>query len=349
MQPPGAESAVICRMEVKTRSQEDEGMPDLTMKQLLEAGVHFGHQTRRWNPKMKPYIFAARNGIYIIDLQKTLQFFKKAYQFVVDTVANGGKILFVGTKKQAQDAIKEEAERAGMLYVNNRWLGGTLTNWATIKRNIARLRELGELLADEERLSAYPKKEVLSLRRQYEKLEKTLGGIRDMEELPDALYIVDPRKEHIAVAEARKMFIPIVAIVDTNCDPDEIDYVIPGNDDAIRAIRLFTSKIADACLEGKEIYEARLKEEEAAAAEAAAQEEAMAEAGVGPAPEIVHAPPPDHAFVTPDSLVPDVEEAEEEEQEAAAAEEVKEAREPEEKIQQEEIPGEKEETYEDSE
>ncbi|MBE3571662.1 MAG: 30S ribosomal protein S2 [Moorella humiferrea] len=219
------------------------------MKQLLEAGVHFGHQTRRWNPKMAPYIFTERNGIYIIDLQRTVKMIEEAYNFVRDLARNGGKILFVGTKKQAQEAVKEEAERCGMFYVNVRWLGGTLTNFQTIRRRIERLKEL-ERMEEEGTFEVLPKKEVARLRHEKEKLERYLGGIKEMRNLPDALFIIDPRKERIAVAEGRRLGIPIVAIVDTNCDPDEIDYVIPGNDDAIRAVRLLTSKIADAVLEG---------------------------------------------------------------------------------------------------
>ncbi|PRR70497.1 30S ribosomal protein S2 [Moorella humiferrea] len=221
----------------------------ISMKQLLEAGVHFGHQTRRWNPKMAPYIFTERNGIYIIDLQRTVKMIEEAYNFVRDLARNGGKILFVGTKKQAQEAVKEEAERCGMFYVNVRWLGGTLTNFQTIRRRIERLKEL-ERMEEEGTFEVLPKKEVARLRHEKEKLERYLGGIKEMRNLPDALFIIDPRKERIAVAEGRRLGIPIVAIVDTNCDPDEIDYVIPGNDDAIRAVRLLTSKIADAVLEG---------------------------------------------------------------------------------------------------
>lgn len=232
-------------------------MSTITMKQLLEAGVHFGHQTKRWNPKMKEYIFGSRNGIYIIDLQKTVRLFKDAYKAVVDTVAAGGNVLFVGTKKQAQEAIAEEAQRAGMFYVNQRWLGGTLTNFRTIKKNIERMKKL-QTMKEDGTFEALPKKEVLQLEKERAKIEKTLGGIKDMEQLPQLVFIVDPRKERIAVHEARKLGIPIVAIVDTNCDPDEIDYVIPGNDDAIRAIRLISAKIADACLEGKQLYEAKL-------------------------------------------------------------------------------------------
>lgn len=224
-------------------------MAVVSMKQLLEAGVHFGHQTRRWNPKMAPYIFTERNGIYIIDLQRTVKKLEEAYNFVRDVAKEGGKILFVGTKKQAQETVKEEAERCGMFYVNVRWLGGTLTNFQTIRRRIERLKEL-EQMEEEGTLDLLPKKEVMALRKEKEKLERFLGGIKNMKQLPDALFIVDPRKERIAVAEARRLGIPIVAIVDTNCDPDEIDYVIPGNDDAIRAVKLITSKIADAVLEG---------------------------------------------------------------------------------------------------
>lgn len=226
-------------------------MSVVSMKQLLEAGVHFGHQTRRWNPKMKPYIFTERNGIYIIDLQKTVRKVDDAYNFVRQVGMDGGKILFVGTKKQAQEAVAEEARRSGDFFVNQRWLGGMLTNFDTIKRRVKRLAELKEQEASGqwERL---PKKEVSSLSRQKEKLEKYLGGIEGMRELPQAMFVVDPRKEHIAVTEARKLGIPIVGIVDTNCDPDEIDYVIPGNDDAIRAVRLLTAKVADALLEGRQ-------------------------------------------------------------------------------------------------
>ncbi|MGQ9825192.1 MAG: 30S ribosomal protein S2 [Desulfotomaculales bacterium] len=226
-------------------------MAIISMKQLLEAGVHFGHQTRRWNPKMAPYIFTDRNGIYIIDLQKTVRKIEEAYNFVKELSAAGGTVLFVGTKKQAQEAIREEATRAGMFYVNQRWLGGMLTNFKTIRHRIERLLELEKMEA-EGAFEALPKKEVAVLLREKEKLEKSVGGIKGMKKLPDALFVVDPRKERIAVAEARKLRIPIVAVVDTNCDPEEIDYVIPGNDDAIRAVRLLTSKIADAVLEGRQ-------------------------------------------------------------------------------------------------
>jgi len=230
------------------------------MKQLLEAGVHFGHQTKRWNPKMKPYIYGARNGIYIIDLQKTVSLFKTAYDFVVDTVAQGGSVLFVGTKKQAQEAIKEEAERCGMFFVNHRWLGGTMTNFVTIRLGIERLKYLEKIKIDGT-IQRFPKKEIINLDREYVKLLRNLGGIKEMDSLPKAVFVIDPRKEGIAILEARKLEIPLVSVVDTNCDPDEIDYIIPGNDDAIRAIRLITSKIADACLDGKAKREEMLQSE----------------------------------------------------------------------------------------
>jgi small subunit ribosomal protein S2 len=234
-------------------------MSDVTMKQLLEAGVHFGHQTSRWNPKMKPYIFGARNGIYIIDLQQTVRLFKEAYGFVRDLSAEGGTVLFVGTKKQAQDAIREEAERCGMFYVTNRWLGGMLTNFQTIKQSIARLIKLDETLESEAMSEALTKKEMIQIRRERDKLMASLGGIKNMKKLPDALFVVDPKKEEIAVKEANKLGIPVVAAVDTNCDPDVIDYKIPGNDDAIRAIRLFCTAIADAIIEGRELSEERAR------------------------------------------------------------------------------------------
>ena len=223
----------------------------VSMKQLLEAGVHFGHQTRRWNPKMARYIFTERNGIYIIDLQKTVKKLDEAYMFVRDIVANGGNVLFVGTKKQAGDSVREEATRAGAYYVNARWLGGMLTNFKTIRRRIDRLAQLRKMEEDGT-FELLPKKEVSKLNLEIEKLEKFLGGIKDMKKLPAAMFIVDPRKEKIAVAEAHKLGIPIVAIVDTNCDPDEIDYVIPGNDDAIRAVKLLSATRADAILEGRQ-------------------------------------------------------------------------------------------------
>ena len=221
------------------------------MKQLLESGVHFGHQTRRWNPKMAPYIFTDRNGIYIIDLQKTVKMVETAYNFIRDLALSGETLLFVGTKKQAQESVKEEAEKCGMFFVNQRWLGGMLTNFQTIRKRIDRLHELDKMEADGT-FKLLPKKEVAELMHERERLQKFLGGIKEMKRLPAALFIIDPRKERIAVAEARKLGIPIVAIVDTNCDPDEIDYIIPGNDDAIRAVRLLTSKMAEAILEGKQ-------------------------------------------------------------------------------------------------
>ena len=226
-------------------------MAVVSMKQLLEAGVHFGHQTRRWNPKMAKYIFTERNGIYIIDLQKTVRKIDEAYMFVRDVALSGKSILFVGTKKQAQESIESEAKRCGMYYVNNRWLGGMLTNFRTIRTRIARLNEI-DAMEQRGDFDVLPKKEVIQLLGEREKLEKNLGGIRNMKELPGALFVVDPRKEHIAVTEARILGIPIVGIVDTNCDPDEIDYVIPGNDDAIRAVKLIAGKLADAVLEGRQ-------------------------------------------------------------------------------------------------
>ena len=243
-------------------------MAVVSMKQLLEAGVHFGHQTRRWNPKMKEYIFTERNGIYIIDLQKTVKKVEEAYMFIRDVAEAGDSVLFVGTKKQAQESIKEEAERVGMYYVNSRWLGGMLTNFATIKTRIERLAQLRKMEEDGT-FNLLPKKEVVKLNLEIEKLEKYLGGIKEMKKLPGALFIVDPRKERNAVAEARKLHIPIVAIVDTNCDPDEIDYVIPGNDDAIRAVKLIAGIMANAILEGKqgEQFDAPEKEDAEAAAE----------------------------------------------------------------------------------
>ena len=226
-------------------------MAVISMKQLLEAGVHFGHQTRRWNPKMAKYIFTERNGIYIIDLQKTVKKVDEAYAFLRDVAAEGKSVLFVGTKKQAQEAIKEEALRANMFYVNERWLGGMMTNFQTIQKRVNRLKELEAMEADGT-FEVLTKKEVQGLRHEMEKLEKYLGGIKEMNKLPGALFVVDPRKERIAVAEARKLNIPIVAIVDTNCDPDEVDYVIPGNDDAIRAVKLLTGRMADAIMEGRQ-------------------------------------------------------------------------------------------------
>jgi small subunit ribosomal protein S2 len=224
-------------------------LANITMKELLEAGVHFGHQTKRWNPKMKEYIFGERNGIYIIDLQKTLKMFKEASKFVQDQVAEGKLVLFVGTKRQAQDAIAEEATRCGMFYVNQRWLGGLLTNWVTVQKSVKRLKELDEMATDG-RYELLPKKEVVKLERERKHLQANLAGIKNLNRLPDVLFVIDSNKEQIAVKEARKLGIPVVAVVDTNCDPTEVDYVIPGNDDALRAIRLFASKIADSAVEG---------------------------------------------------------------------------------------------------
>jgi small subunit ribosomal protein S2 len=227
-------------------------LANITMKELLEAGVHFGHQTKRWNPKMKEYIFGERNGIYIIDLQKTLKMFKEASRFVQDLAADGKIVLFVGTKRQAQDAIAEEAQRCGMFYVNQRWLGGLLTNWITVQKSVKRLKELDEMATDG-RYDLLPKKEVIKLERERKHLQANLAGIKNMSRLPDAIFVIDSNKEQIAVREARKLGIPVVAVVDTNCDPSEVDYVIPGNDDALRAIRLFASKISDSAAEGSQL------------------------------------------------------------------------------------------------
>jgi small subunit ribosomal protein S2 len=235
-------------------------MAYVKMKELLEAGVHFGHQTKRWNPKMKPFIFGARNGIYIIDLQKTVRMFKNAYDFITETTARGRSVLFVGTKKQARDSIYEEANRCEMFYVHNRWLGGMLTNFQTIKQSIDRLNYLNEIHNDGS-IELFPKKERLKLKKEQVKLDNNLGGIRSMNGLPGAIFVVDPKNEAIAVKEGRRLNIPIVAIVDTNCDPDDIDHIIPGNDDAIRAIRLITSRIADACIEGQKQLEEKRQAE----------------------------------------------------------------------------------------
>ncbi|WP_116243821.1 30S ribosomal protein S2 [Nocardiopsis sp. FIRDI 009] len=242
----------------------------VTIRQLLESGVHFGHQTRRWNPKMKRFIFTERNGIYIIDLQKSLAYIDRAYEFVKQTVAHGGTILFVGTKKQAQEAIDEQARRVGMPFVNQRWLGGMLTNFSTVHKRLQRLKELEEIDFDDVAGSSLTKKELLNLRREKEKLERTLGGIRDMSRVPSAVWIVDTKKEHIAISEARKLNIPVVAILDTNCDPDEVDYPIPGNDDAIRSVSLLTRVVADAVADG-------LLARSGASAEAAGEEKAAEE------------------------------------------------------------------------
>jgi small subunit ribosomal protein S2 len=254
------------------------------MKQLLEAGVHFGHQTSRWNPKMRQYIFGARNGIHIIDLQQTVTMFKDVYAVVRDIAASGGHVLFVGTKKQAQDSIREEASRCAMSYVHNRWLGGTLTNFQTIRQSIERLRKLEEMENDPKIVEALTKKEMLGLRREKEKLERTLGGIKGMKKLPEAIFVIDPEQEEIAVYEARKLGIPVVAVIDTNCDPDMVDHKIPGNDDAIRAIRLFCSSVAEAILEGKAILEqavAGKEETPAADGRGAGQEFTLSESSAG--------------------------------------------------------------------
>jgi small subunit ribosomal protein S2 len=273
-------------------------MAYVSMKELLEAGVHFGHQTKRWNPKMKPYIFGARNGIYIVDLQKTVKMFKTAYDFLVETAASGKSVLFVGTKKQAKESIYEESNRCEMYYVHNRWLGGMMTNFQTIRKSIERLNYLNTIHNDSS-INLFPKKERLKLAKEREKLDSNLGGIRSMERLPGAIFIVDPKNEAIAVHEGRRLKIPIVAVVDTNCDPDEIDYPIPGNDDAIRAIRLLTSRMADACIEGKQKWNERMQ----AAADKTEPEEAkplsaavdlkpgerkvISEGGQGPVVEVI--------------------------------------------------------------
>jgi small subunit ribosomal protein S2 len=253
-------------------------LANITMKELLEAGVHFGHQTKRWNPKMKEYIFGERNGIYIIDLQKTLKMFKDASKFVQDGAAEGRTVLFVGTKRQAQDAIAEEANRCGMFYVNNRWLGGLLTNWVTVQKSVKRLKELDEMATDG-RYELLPKKEVIKLERERKHLQANLAGIKSMNRLPDIIFVIDSNKEAIAVKEARKLGIPVVAVVDTNCDPTEVDWVIPGNDDALRAIRLFASKIADSIAEG---VQAGTDKQTAEIAGAAAAGEAQAAAAAAP-------------------------------------------------------------------
>ncbi len=251
-------------------------MANITMKELLEAGVHFGHQTKRWNPKMKEFIFGERNGIYIIDLQKTLKMFKEASKFVADLTSEGRTILFVGTKRQAQDAIAEEATRAGSFYINQRWLGGLLTNWVTVQKSVKRLKELDEMATDG-RYELLPKKEVIKLERERKHLQANLAGIKNLNRLPDAVFVIDSNKEQIAVREARKLGIPVVAVVDTNCDPTEVDYVIPGNDDALRAIRLFASKVADSVVEGSQLLNDKQAADLAAGvqqAEAAAAQEA---------------------------------------------------------------------------
>jgi len=263
------EDVAFEKTRVSARDEEDGGKPKtekeifmaiISMKALLEAGVHFGHQTNKWNPKMKPYIFGARNNIYIIDLQQTVGLFQTAHNFVIDTVSEGGELLFIGTKKQSQDSIRDEAGRCGMPFVNQRWLGGMLTNFVTIKKRIDRLNNLEQMFEDDS-VRAFPKKEIMGLQKEKEKLSKVIGGISKMKRRPSAVFVVDPKRETIAVNEAKKLNIPIVAIVDTNCDPDAIDYIIPGNDDAIRAIKLFSSKFADAVLEGKRRHEEKLQAE----------------------------------------------------------------------------------------
>jgi small subunit ribosomal protein S2 len=277
------------------QSIEGGSVANITMKELLEAGVHFGHQTKRWNPKMKEYIFGERNGIYIIDLQKTLKMFKEASKFVQDNAAEGRTILFVGTKRQAQEAIAEEADRCGMYYINQRWLGGLLTNWVTVQKSVKRLKELDEMATDG-RYELLPKKEVVKLERERKHLQANLAGIKNLSRLPDAIFVIDSNKESIAVKEARKLGIPVVAVVDTNCDPSQVDYVIPGNDDALRAIRLFASKVADSVVEGAQAMSDKQSEELAAGvtaaeqgaeAEAVSQSEAaeVAEAATGEATE----------------------------------------------------------------
>ncbi|MBG0790740.1 MAG: 30S ribosomal protein S2 [Desulfovibrionaceae bacterium] len=255
-------------------------MAYVTMKQMLETGVHFGHQTRRWNPKMRPYIFGARNGIHIMDLQQTVKMFATAHDFVVDTVAKGGKVLFIGTKRQAQEAVKAEAERAGMFYVTHRWMGGTLTNFQTIKKSIDRLKTLEQMFEDGS-ISKYTKKEAVGMNREVKKLNMALGGIKEMTEAPRVAFVIDPKREQIAILECRKLGIPVVAVVDSNCDPDLVDYIIPGNDDAIRAIKLFATHMADACLEGAAMqkdYAAKAEAEKAEAAKAEPETEEKAEA-----------------------------------------------------------------------
>jgi small subunit ribosomal protein S2 len=264
---------------VAEKNKGEKVMSAISMKLLLEAGVHFGHQTNKWNPKMKPYIFGARNNIYIIDLQQTVGMFQAAYNFVVDTVSQGKEILFVGTKKQSQEAIREEALRCGMPYVNQRWLGGMLTNFVTVKKSVDRLNSLNKMFNDDS-IKAFPKKEITKLQKEMDKLENVLGGIKNMKSLPAAVFIVDPNREHITVQEAKKLKIPLVAIVDTNCDPTDIDYIIPGNDDAIRAIKLFSSKFADAVLEGKKRFEEKLAAESNKEAGAPAAENKDAEADI---------------------------------------------------------------------
>jgi small subunit ribosomal protein S2 len=263
-------------------------LANITMKELLEAGVHFGHQTKRWNPKMKEYIFGERNGIYIIDLQKTLKMFKEASKFVADLSAEGKTVLFVGTKRQAQDAIAEEATRAGSFYINQRWLGGLLTNWVTVQKSVKRLKELDEMATDG-RYELLPKKEVIKLERERKHLQANLAGIKNLNKLPDSVFVIDSNKEQIAVREARKLGIPVVAVVDTNCDPTEVDYVIPGNDDALRAIRLFASKIADSVIEGSQLLSDKQAADLAAGGEAHQAEAAATGESAAGSEEIIDA------------------------------------------------------------
>ena len=274
-------------------------MTDVSMKQLLEAGVHFGHQTSRWNPKMKPYIFGARNGIHIIDLQQTVRMVKDVCAYVRDLITAGGHVLFVGTKKQAQDSVREEAERCGMSYVHHRWLGGTLTNFQTVRQSIERLKKLEEMANDPKIIEALTKKEMLSHSREQAKLERALGGIKDIRKLPDAVFIIDPGQEAIAVREARKLGIKVIAIIDTDCDPDLVDYKIPGNDDAIRAIRLFCSLMAEAVNEGKALCDQAKTEAEAARSEAAAEGEPAEEAAAETEPAAAAAEPEAEAVQAP--------------------------------------------------
>jgi len=257
---------------------QEEIMAYVTMKQMLETGVHFGHQTRRWNPKMRPYIFGARNGIHIMDLQQTVKLFRKAHDFIADNVAKGGKVLFIGTKRQAQEAIAAEASRAGMFHVTHRWMGGTLTNFQTIKKSIDRLKKLEEMFEDGT-INRFPKKEIVMMGREVKKLNLALGGIKDLNGAPAVAFVIDPKREQIAIQECRKLGIPVVAVVDSNCDPDMVDYIIPGNDDAIRAIKLFASHMADACLEGaaRRKEDKAMEAEETKAAEKAVETEEKAE------------------------------------------------------------------------
>ncbi len=313
-------------------------MAYISMKQMLETGVHFGHQTRRWNPKMRPYIFGARNGIHIMDLQQTVKLFQTAHDYVVDAVAKGGKVLFIGTKRQAQEAFKTEAARSGMYYVTHRWMGGTLTNFQTIKHSIDRLKTLEEMFEDGS-ISKFPKKEIVCMNREVKKLNNALGGIKDMTEPPKVAFMVDPKREHIAVMECRKLGIPIVAVVDSNCDPDVIDYIIPGNDDAIRAIKLFATHMADACIEGAALYEEykageakKAAEESKKAAEEAKKAEAEAKKSEKPKKAAPPKPGPKKAAPKKEAKAEDKPKAKEEKK--AEAEPKAEAKETETKTQE---------------